>query len=155
MYNILFLCTGNTCRSSMAEGMFKNLIKKHNMEDKFSISSAGTAVSMLLPASDNAISALLDFHLDLTNHMSRLATREILEETDLVLAMTEAHKNHVLKLMPEAEGKVFTLVEYATDGEQGDIADPYLMNLETYRNCRDEIGKYLEMIIPKIKAIGK
>lgn len=154
MYNILFLCTGNTCRSSMAEGMFKNLIKKHNMEDKFNVSSAGTAVNMPLPASDNAISALKDFELDLTNHMSRMITREMLEESDLVLAMTEAHKNYVLKLMPEAKGKVFTLIEYATDGEKGDIADPYCMDLETYRSCRDEISKYLEMIIQKMKANG-
>lgn len=155
MYKILFLCTGNTCRSSMAEGMLKNLVKKYNIEDKFIISSAGTAVNMSLPASDNAIFALKDFELDLTKHMSRLVTREMLRETDLVLAMTEAHKNHVLKLMPEAEGKVFTLIEYATDGEKGDIADPYCMDLETYRNCRDEIRKYLEMVIQKMKVMGK
>lgn len=153
MFKILFVCTGNTCRSSMAEGMFKNLIKKHNIEDKFYISSAGTSVNISLPASDNAISALKDFELDLTKHMSRPATQEMLEEADLVLAMTEAHKNHVLRLMPEAKGKVFTLIEYATDGEKGDIRDPYLMDLETYRKCRDEIGKYLEMIIQKIKVM--
>ena len=150
MFKVLFVCTGNTCRSSMAEELLKSILKNHNIEDKIHISSSGTEVDVSLPASDNAIAALKELELDLTKHRSKLVTRELIDEMDLVLAMTEAHKDYILKIMPEAKEKIFTLIEYAS-GEKGDIADPYRMDLETYRKCRDDILKYLEMVLEKIK----
>lgn len=155
MFKILFVCTGNTCRSSMAEGIMKDLIKNNDLEDKVYISSAGTGVNLSLPASDYAIQALNEIGLDITNHWSRPLNRQLIEDSDLILAMTGAHKNHILKTMAEAEVKTFTLIEYATNDEKGNIEDPYFMDLDTYRNIRDEIMKYLLLVLEKIKGSGK
>ena len=155
MFNILFVCTGNTCRSCMAEGIMKDLTKKSGMEDKVYISSAGTGVNLSLPASDNAVEALKEIGLDISNHWSRPLTQELIEGSDLILGMTEAHKKHIIKILPEAEVKTFTLIEYATDNKKGDIKDPYFMDLDTYRDIRDEIMKYLKMAMEKIKESRK
>ncbi len=150
MFKVMFVCTGNICRSSMAEEMMKSLLKEKGLEDRFSIYSSGTAVDKSRAASDNAISALKEIGLDLTAHRSKHTSRELIDKADLVLAMTSRHKDYILSIMPEAGEKVFTLIEYAGDGEKGDIMDPYLMNLETYRRCRDHILKYLKLLVEKL-----
>lgn len=155
MFNILFVCTGNTCRSCMAEGIMKDLTKKSGMEDKVYISSAGTGVNLSLPASDNAVLALQEIDIDISGHLSRPLNRQLLEDSDLVLGMTGAHKSHILKIMPEAEVKTFTLIEYATDNKTGDIEDPYFMDLDTYIDIRDELMRYLKIVAEKIKDSEK
>ncbi len=153
MFRIMFVCTGNTCRSSMAEGIMKNLIKNSKLEKDVYISSSGTGVNISLPASEHAVTVLEEIETDISEHWSRPITKELIEDSDLILGMTEAHKNHVLRIMPEAKDKTFTLIEYTMDGKKGDISDPYFMDLDTYRNIRDEIMKYLELLLTKI--IGK
>ena len=128
----------------------RSLLEKRGLGDKIHVYSSGTSVDIPRGASENAIIALNEIGLDLTKHKSQLITRELVEEADLVLAMTEGHKRYVLSIMPEAKDKVFTLIEYATGGSKGDISDPYLMNIDTYRNCRDEILKYLEPALEKL-----
>ncbi len=152
MFRIMFVCTGNTCRSSMAEGIMKNLIKNSRLENEVYISSSGTGVNISLPASGNAVSALEELGIDISGHWSKPITKELIEDSDLILGMTEAHKNHVLKITPKAKEKTFTLIEYTMGGKKGDIADPYFMDLETYRNIRDEIMKYLELLLAKING---
>ncbi|MDD2481486.1 MAG: low molecular weight protein arginine phosphatase [Lutispora sp.] len=147
MFNVLFVCTGNTCRSSMAEVLFKEILKRDKLDDKVKVSSTGTSVYTSLPASDNAIEAIRELGFDLTSHRSQKLNIDMLKEADLILAMTRVHKAHVLEMMPDAKNKVFTLVEYATNGREGDISDPYGYDLATYKRCRDEIKKYLEMVI--------
>ena len=88
MFKVMFVCTGNICRSSMAEEMMKSLLKEKGLEDRFSIYSSGTAVDKSRAASDNAISALKEIGLDLTAHRSKHTSRELIDKADLVLAMT-------------------------------------------------------------------
>lgn len=150
MFNVLFVCTGNTCRSSMAEILFKEILKREKLDDKVKVKSSGTSVHTSLPAYDNAIEAVRELGLDLTSHRSQKLSIDLLREADLILTMTRTHKAHVLNIIPDAKDKVFTLVEYATDGKEEDILDPFGYDLEVYKRCRDEINKYLEMVVKKI-----
>lgn len=154
MFNVLFVCTGNTCRSSMAEILFKEMLKRENLDDKVKVRSSGTSVYISLPASDHAIEAVRELDMDLTGHRSQKLDIDMLREADLILTMTRTHKSHILDIMPDIKGKVFTLIEYATGGEEGDISDPFGYDLDTYKQCRDEIKKYLEMVIRKIGKLA-
>jgi len=158
MKRILFVCTGNTCRSSMAEGLFKHLLKAENVSDKYCVSSAGTSAFLKLPASDNAIKVLDELEIDLKNHESTAVAKDMLQKADLILTMTKSHKAYVLGVVPEAISKVFTLKEYVGEGvsaavaiDDVDVVDPYGGDIETYRICRDEILANLKKVLNKLE----
>lgn len=129
--NIIFVCTGNTCRSPMAEAAAKYFIKGH------SFSSAGLMAYENMPMSRNAELALEERGIPYKNHFSRSLRPEDINKADLILTMSSRHK----AILSETAGdKVFTLKEYTT-GTYGDIADPFGGDLEDYVKCLDEIIK--------------
>ncbi|WP_082232660.1 low molecular weight protein arginine phosphatase [Halobacillus massiliensis] len=103
--NILFVCTGNTCRSPMAETLMK--AKEHDAE----IKSAGIFAGANQPIADNAIEVLQEFGLSFDNTSTQVDS-ELLEWADIVLSMTESHKQTLALQYPEFEDKFFTLKEY-------------------------------------------
>ena len=135
---ILFVCTGNTCRSPMAEAILNDIAKRKNLN--ITAESAGLYAGGS-PASDYAQAVMKEMDMDITSHVSQQVTKELLEEADLVLTMTNAHKQMLDTLFPQSENKVFALKQWA--GENGDISDPFGGDIEEYRRCRDEIHQML------------
>ena len=119
MYRILILCTGNMCRSPMAEGLLKSLLAKHQLSDSVEVRSAGTWASSGGAASANAVRVAAEHGIRLDAHRSTPLSRSLIEESDLILAMEPTHLEEVLTQGPEAEGRAHVLTTYA-DTEEGD-----------------------------------
>lgn len=149
MLRILFVCTGNTCRSPMTEAIFRDMVQKASREHDILTISAGVAVWDEMSASGQAIEVMRRKGIDLSAHRSRTLTPELVRAADLILTMTQSHRRAVLAMVPEAEGKVFTLRELAGD-EQTDIIDPFGAPVEIYQHCADEIDSKLHAAWEKI-----
>lgn len=116
--NILFVCTGNTCRSPMAAALMNKIASENDI--KAAAKSAGIFAAEGETASEEAIQAMKKYDIDLSGHKARRLTKDLMDESDLILTMTDAHK---AVLEQAAEGKVFSISEYA--GTEGDVPDPF------------------------------
>lgn len=140
---ILFVCTGNTCRSPMAEGILKEFSRRNNLAIK--PQSAGI-FGIDGPICENSIIALEKFGLDISDYKSKPINSNMVENADLILTMSISQKEHILSHYPNSVGKVYGLKEYAL-GENKDIHDPYGKDLETYIKTRDEIYQAIKLFL--------
>lgn len=136
---IALVCTGNTCRSPMAETLLRERLRsKFGREDAVRVLSAGVAASSGSGASPQAVEVMGGRGLDLTGHSSRPLDDAVMNVADLVLTMTRGHRDAILAAWPEMNDRVFTL---RRDG--GDITDPVGMPVEVYHECADQIDREL------------
>jgi tRNA threonylcarbamoyl adenosine modification protein (Sua5/YciO/YrdC/YwlC family) len=146
--NVLFVCTGNTCRSPMAEGLFKK--KWHQRQrDEIKVNSAGTSALSGWPSFSLTHKIMKEKGVDISHHMSKPLNQKMVEEADLILVMERVHKNEVLELSSLAEGKVLLLKEFAL-GIEEEILDPMGGSEESYRECVREIEHSIEAMIEKL-----
>jgi protein-tyrosine phosphatase len=114
---ILFVCTGNTCRSSMAEVLAKDYLRQKGKGEQFRVLSAGTGAIDNEPASSQARTVILEMGLDLSQHKSKVLTVGLVQEADIILTMTKGQKNYIEAMVPDAKEKVYLLKEYAKGNE--------------------------------------
>jgi tRNA threonylcarbamoyl adenosine modification protein (Sua5/YciO/YrdC/YwlC family) len=132
---IALVCTGNTCRSPMAETLLRDqLFKRFGCEDAARVVSAGLAASAGMSASPQAIEVMGRKSLDLTSHTSRPLDDSIIASADLILTMTQRHREAILTAFPTLSDRVFTLRQNG-----GDISDPVGCPVDVYQACADQI----------------
>src|SRR6188508_370374 len=138
MKTVLFVCTGNVCRSPMAEGLFKNAVRGRG---PYRVFSAGVGAVDGQLASDHAVRALREIGIDINGHRSRHLTADLVAQADYIFGMTHSHVDAIMLLYPQAAEKTFLLREFdeTLDAYENDISDPIGGSYEIYCNCRDQI----------------
>ena len=144
MKKLIFVCTGNTCRSPMAEGLLKHLL---GPGCGWEISSAGVRASDGFPASPNAVAAMHEKGIEISTFRSRRLSPELVGSADLLVTMTRSHRDAIVAISPESAGKVFLLKSFGIAQCAADIYDPVGEALDIYRRVRDEIDAALPDLI--------
>lgn len=151
--NLLFVCTGNSCRSVMAAGFMKAKLLEKGITNA-EVESAGIAAPNGLKATPETIQVMAEKKIDVSLHESKLITKEMIEKADLVLVMGEIHLDEVLYKVPQSKEKVFLLKSYGVGtgfkSAPTEIPDPIGKPMEVYEVCRNTIEEAIDRVIEKI-----
>lgn len=149
--NILFVCTGNLCRSPMAEYLLRSRL---NENQHWIISSAGLSAANGLPASQTAIEVMAKTGIDLKPHRSQALTKDMVAEAAIILVMTNAHVMELKKRFPSARDRVHLLASFGKN-TQKEICDPIGCAAEVYDRTLQEITAGIEGLIPYLESYEK
>ena len=157
---ILFVCTGNTCRSAMAEGMFKKMLEERTKgNSKIEVISAGISALPDISPTFEAISVMFEQGIDISQHYAQELQEELIKKADLILVMTNEHKEYIHKEFPFAQNKTFLLKKFTINNKSKsnqnndrnyEIIDPIGRKIEFYRIIARELKNNLEKILDKI-----
>ncbi|MDO5556067.1 MAG: low molecular weight protein arginine phosphatase [Clostridia bacterium] len=149
MKKIMFICTGNICRSAMAHQMIIKKLKEQNKNAE--IYSCGIFAQNGDIPTKEAIETMEEYEINLKSHRATNIKNSDIKNMDIILCATTAHKNNVVTMYPQLKNKIFTIKEYAGYPQNDlDIKDPWGYAIQTYRNCAKEIEKCLDKIIENL-----
>lgn len=150
MPHLVFVCTGNTCRSPMAEILFKKMVKKFDLNEEWQVSSAGIAAFPGQTISREAARVLKEEGFDQIEHSSRQLSETIISKADLILTMTDHHKQTIVDKYPEEGKKVYTLKEFVETENGINVSDPFGYSETVYRQVRDEIKEHIKALLGRL-----
>ncbi len=143
-YTLLFVCTGNSCRSVMAKGLMEKLVKEAGLAEKVHIDSGGTSTFAGIGAAPNTVSVMREEGVDVSSHIGKNINKDMLKRSDIVFVMEKFHKDFIVNIMQEMKDKIRLLRE----GQ--DIPDPIGRSLEEYRNVKKVIKEEVQDIFLEI-----
>ena len=149
MYKILFVCTGNSCRSPMAEGILQYLLREQGIKDIL-VESAGTHAPQGMPPTQNAILVTTERGIDIMGHRARILTREMIEDADLILVMEKSHTIFIRNYFPRGKHKTHLLKTFPSEDYEDEVYDPIGGDLTIYRSCVEELDREIRRVLPEI-----
>lgn len=157
---ILFVCTGNTCRSAMAEGIFKKMLKERAEDDtRLNIISVGISALSGMSPTPEAIKVMAEQGINISRHIATQVQEDLVKKADLILVMSNTHKDYIKTKFTFAQDKIYLLKEFAQIGEfkniqktdeNYEVVDPLGRPIDFYRIVARELKENLKKILYKI-----
>ena len=153
-FHILFVCSGNTCRSPLAEVVARRLLDEEGT-DEVAVSSAGTFAEDGACASSGSLEVARENGLDLESFQSRRLTAELLDSADLVLVMELGHRSAVLGLAPQTDTRTRVLGELSgAKGADAAVSDPFGGSVDSYRRTYQKLERLIREGLPRIQELA-
>jgi protein-tyrosine-phosphatase len=133
----------------MAEGILKNLLRENGIS-RVAVHSAGTHAPVGMHPTNYALMTTIERGIDISGHTSRVLTETMIDESDLIFVMEQAHLKYVENLVPDAKEKVFLLKGFGEHGSGEEVADPIGYDLDFYRQCYEDMENEIRRILPEI-----